>query len=165
MGFWQAVSTCLGEKYLTFSGRAARSEYWFFWLFVVLVSLGLTILLTMMEAAHAGTGILLFVGLKILFSLFVFLPNIAVGVRRLHDIDRSGWWLLLPLAMMVAGGIVAAIAAGGGHGGEALGLAVLGGFTLLGCGVLLVFTLLPGTDGSNRYGPDPRFGQGRARFA
>ncbi len=79
MTFGESISTCF-KKYATFDGRATRSEYWWFFLFTFLVSVALSI------ASEALSGI---------FSLGVLLPSLAVGVRRLHDIDKSGWFLLL----------------------------------------------------------------------
>lgn len=80
MGFMEAISTCMG-KYATFSGRASRSEYWWFYLFTVLMSWA--------AALVGGEALNLLVGL-------VFLtPALAAGARRLHDVNKSGWWQLL----------------------------------------------------------------------
>ena len=79
MTFSESIKTCF-SKYADFSGRASRSEYWWWILFVVLVSVATGILSEKLSAV---------------FSLGVLLPGIAVGVRRLHDIDKSGWFLLL----------------------------------------------------------------------
>ena len=79
MNFGQAISTCLG-KYATFSGRASRSEFWWFFLFQVL----LLVAVSMISDKLSG-----------LVSLGLLLPSLAVGARRLHDIGRSGWWQLL----------------------------------------------------------------------
>jgi uncharacterized membrane protein YhaH (DUF805 family) len=79
MTFGESIKTCL-SKYADFTGRASRSEYWWWFLFVVLVS--------------AATGIIS-EKLYAVFSLAALLPGIAVSVRRLHDIDKSGWFLLL----------------------------------------------------------------------
>jgi uncharacterized membrane protein YhaH (DUF805 family) len=79
MTFGESISTCL-TKYADFNGRASRSEYWWWFLFTCLAS--------------AATG-LINETLSALFSLGVMLPSLAVGVRRLHDTDRSGWFLLL----------------------------------------------------------------------
>lgn len=87
MGFAEAVKTCFA-KYVTFSGRAARPEYWYWVLFGVLVSIVLAIVDFAVIGAQVGI-------LHDLFSLATFLPSIAVATRRLHDIDRSGWWQLL----------------------------------------------------------------------
>ena len=81
MDFVTAVKTCFG-KFATFEGRACRSEYWFFTLFLMLGSLVLTTLDIVL-----GTGVL-----STIFSLIILIPSIAVSVRRLHDTDRSGWW-------------------------------------------------------------------------
>ncbi len=85
MTFGESIRTCF-SKYATFSGRASRSEYWWFFLFNFLVSLGCG----MISDTLSG-----------LFSLAVLLPSLAVGVRRLHDIDKSGWFLLVWLIPVV----------------------------------------------------------------
>lgn len=87
MGFAGAIRTCFA-KYVTFSGRAARPEYWYWVLFGVLVSIVLAIVDFAVIGAQVGI-------LHDLFSLATILPSIAVATRRLHDIDRSGWWQLL----------------------------------------------------------------------
>lgn len=85
MTFGESISTCF-SKYATFDGRATRSEYWWFALFTVLAS---AILGTISETASG------------VFSLAVLLPSLAVGARRLHDTNRSGWFLLLWLIPVV----------------------------------------------------------------
>ncbi len=90
MGFGEAVSKCLRE-YATFTGRAARSEYWYFSLFTFLVSIATNVL-----DAASGTVVV-----GILASLALFLPSIGVAVRRLHDRDKSGWWSLLVLIPLI----------------------------------------------------------------
>lgn len=79
MTFGDSISTCF-SKYAEFDGRASRSEFWWWVLFTALISLATNII---SEALSA------------LFSLGVLLPSLAVGARRLHDTDRSGWFLLL----------------------------------------------------------------------
>ena len=81
MDFVQAIKSCLGQ-YATFSGRAKRSEFWWFFLFQVLV---------MVAASMLGDVI------NGIASLALLLPALAVGARRLHDIGRTGWWQLLLL--------------------------------------------------------------------
>ena len=117
MGFVEAIRTCL-SKNSTFSGRASRSEYWFFYLFVIIASL-------------VGVLIGVAVGVRLIgdiIALALLLPNIAVSVRRLHDIDRSGWWMLLDFVPVI------------------------------GWIVLLVWACTRGTVGPNRFGPDPLLG-------
>ena len=80
------------KKYAVFSGRARRKEYWMFTLFNILIAFLLGILETIIGAGDI---------LSNLYSLAVLIPGIAVGVRRLHDTDRSGWWLLLPIVNIV----------------------------------------------------------------
>ena len=84
MSFKEAITTCF-NKYVTFSGRARRSEYWYFMLFIFLVQ---SVLGVLAESSDFVTTI------ASLFSLAVFLPNIAVTFRRLHDVGKSGWWIL-----------------------------------------------------------------------
>ena len=81
MDFVQAIKSCLGQ-YATFSGRATRSEFWWFFLFQVLVMVATSML------GDVINGIA---------SLALLLPALAVGTRRLHDIGRTGWWQLLLL--------------------------------------------------------------------
>lgn len=87
MGIQQAFVTCL-KKYADFSGRATRSEYWWFVLCEVLI---------------LGIASLISDWLPGLFALALVLPALAVGARRLHDIGRSGWWLLLMLVPFIGG--------------------------------------------------------------
>lgn len=126
MGFQEAVRTCFG-KYVTFEGRARRSELWWFALFILLGNIVFGLLDALLFGAMAGGGE--FSPLGSLFSLAVFLPSIAVGVRRLHDLDRSGWWYLLVL------------------------------IPLIGMLVLLFFFVQRGTAGPNRFGADPLAGE------
>ena len=82
------------KKYAVFSGRARRKEYWFFVLFNVIISLVLTVIDAAMGTYDetVGTGILSGV-----YLLAIFIPSLAVAVRRLHDTGRSGWWNLIIL--------------------------------------------------------------------
>jgi uncharacterized membrane protein YhaH (DUF805 family) len=93
MNFFEAIASGF-RNYVNFSGRAARSEYWYWVLFVILASMALAIL---------DRGLFPFSDMSPLhsvFSLLTILPGLAVGVRRLHDIDRTGWWLLLVLTIV-----------------------------------------------------------------
>ena len=84
------------DNYVNFEGRARRKEYWGFCLFSNLIVLGLVILAGIGAAISEDMGIVLSLPYYV-FVLAITLPNIAVGVRRLHDIDKSGWWLLVSL--------------------------------------------------------------------
>lgn len=142
MGFGTAVRTCLG-KYGDFNGRARRSEYWWFWVFNLLVvgvpSAVATVLLvagiapggdaSWMETGEGGPGPAFWVGMALfalvaVVAIALIVPNYAVGCRRLHDRGVSGWLQLI-------------------------GLIPFGGI------VLLVFFLLPGHPQENAYGPVP----------
>lgn len=91
MGMVDAVVSCL-NKYVQFSGRASRSEYWYFQLFAALCSILIGVLV-----GRGGGGDVI----GAVVSLVLFLPQLAVGVRRLHDTDRSGWWLLIMLVPLI----------------------------------------------------------------
>ena len=135
MGFTEAIKTCLTRKYATFEGRAARSEYWWFTLFYVLVGITLTLLgfaLGGVEGLRAGRLNWLALTPAILFGIAMILPIISVSVRRLHDRDMSGWWYL---GFTVLSRI------------PFVGIAVAIGWTVINC--------LKGTNGPNRFGQDP----------
>jgi uncharacterized membrane protein YhaH (DUF805 family) len=85
MSFQEAIRVCF-SKYADFSGRATRSEYWWFFLFTVLVSIALSMISPLISG---------------LFSLGTLLPSIAAAARRLHDTGRSGWWQLIVLVPLV----------------------------------------------------------------
>ncbi|UWQ04265.1 DUF805 domain-containing protein [Aliiroseovarius crassostreae] len=94
MDFQTAVKTCF-SKYVTFEGRAARSEYWWFTLFNVAGQIFLGIVdVTVL-------GMTEITPLSSLFALALFLPGISVTVRRLHDKDRSGWWFWIVLVPII----------------------------------------------------------------
>ena len=80
------------KNYAVFQGRATRREYWMF----ALTNLGICIVMAVLDAMLNTKGIL-----ANLYNLAMFLPSIAVGARRMHDTDRSGWWLLLPIVNLV----------------------------------------------------------------
>tara|TARA_Y100000389_G_C17031303_1_gene303587 strand:+ start:28 stop:369 length:342 start_codon:yes stop_codon:yes gene_type:complete len=90
MNFGQAVANCF-SNYVTFSGRASRSEYWYWCLFLFVGSLCTLI----------ADGLILesmeYQPINLIFTLATFLPGLAVSLRRLHDVNRSGWWLLIIL--------------------------------------------------------------------
>ena len=90
MTFPDALRTVLLEKYIDFSGRAPRSEYWWFVLFVAVVNVVM---------GRFGTDLIAFV-----VSMALLIPSIAVAIRRFHDIGKSGWWfltLLIPLLNLI----------------------------------------------------------------
>jgi uncharacterized membrane protein YhaH (DUF805 family) len=118
------------KKYAVFSGRSRRTEFWYFVLFNIIVTIVLSLIDTLLGTFNILRGVGLLSGI---YGLAVLIPTLAVIVRRLHDVDRSGWWILIGL------------------------------IPLIGAIVLLVFELTPGTPGSNRYGPDPKQATGEAR--
>ncbi|MCW3849406.1 DUF805 domain-containing protein [Sphingomonas sp. LB-2] len=129
------------KRYADFSGRSSRMEFWMFVLFQLIVSWGISFVVNMIfppaipvydpanpEAAMAAMGSIYSSPgfiVSCLVGLFFLIPGLAVSVRRLHDQDKTGWLLLLAF------------------------------IPLIGAIILLVFYVLPGTVGDNRYGPDP----------
>ncbi len=114
------------RKYAVWKGRARRSEYWYFMLFILVMTIVLTFVDVMtgtlsLDSESGEIGLL-----STLFSLFIFLPQLAVSIRRLHDTGRSGWWFWIIL------------------------IPVIGVITLL------VFDCLDSQPGSNEYGANPK---------
>lgn len=114
MDFGLAIKTCF-SKYADFTGRASRPEYWWFFLLSVIVYF-------VTSFVDGVTGLPIF---NLLVMLALLLPSLSVGARRLHDMNYSGWWLLLAL------------------------IPVLGGIALI------VWFCMPGTPGANRFGEAP----------
>jgi uncharacterized membrane protein YhaH (DUF805 family) len=85
-----AISVCF-KKYATFEGRASRSEFWFFYLFYIIIYV-----LGMVVEGAAGIA-----NLSLLFIIPLWLPQLAVSVRRMHDTGRSGWFILVPIYNLV----------------------------------------------------------------
>jgi len=104
MGFMDAIKTCITEKYVDFSGRASRSEFWWFQLFMFLLQMGLFVLqmVALFSFPEIFTAIY---WMTVVVSLGLFLPSLSVSVRRLHDIGKSGWYFLLiiPLSIICIG--------------------------------------------------------------
>ncbi len=106
------------KKYAVFDGRAGRPEYWYFFLFNLIVSLVLSIVDAIVGTTSGGFGVL-----SGLYSLAVLLPAIGVGIRRLHDIGKSGWWLLIGVIPIVGWIILIVLAARESDGPNAYGVA------------------------------------------
>ncbi len=110
------------KQYADFSGRARRKEYWMFYLFNCIIAFVLLIPFAFIN----DTKVILFIGLYFIYALGVMIPSIAVLVRRLHDIDKSGWWYFISFVPFI------------------------------GSIWLLVLLCTEGTRGRNSYGPDPK---------
>lgn len=126
MTFLEAIQTCF-RKYVDFNGRAGRAEYWYFVLFSVIVNIVASGLDSVLGIAAQGTASGPIAGLA---SLALLLPGLGVAVRRMHDIDKSGWWLLLVLIPLVGALIV-----------------------------IFAFLIKKSQEGDNRFGPAPTTGQ------
>ena len=98
MGFLEAIKACF-NKYATFSGRARRSEYWWWYFFTFLASIAVSVLGVLLDhlLGLTFTSTILSWG----FSILVLLPTICVQIRRYHDINRSGWWILCPIVNFI----------------------------------------------------------------
>ncbi len=159
MGFGDAISICF-KKYATFTGRARRAEYWYFVLFSTLARLVTTIL-------DAGVGLHGTSGgpFSALLSLGLFIPSLAVLTRRMHDTDRSGFWVLGfygALFVCIIAIVVSAFAMSQSYEARsgAVATMVVLGLAMLGASIwLIVIAATKGTNGPNRYGPDPLFTQ------
>ncbi len=111
------------KKYAVFSGRARRKEYWYFSLFNLLITIVLWVIDSMTGTLIAEANIGLLGGI---YALAILIPFLAVSVRRLHDTDRSGWWLLIIL------------------------------IPLIGAIVILVFMVQDSKPNENQYGSNPK---------
>ena len=158
------------KRYADFSGRSRRMEFWMWQLLQVIVYIIFLMLVMVVGggammamgdptamAAAGGTVMLLF-GLYGIYALAIIIPSIAVAVRRLHDTNRSGWWILAPIApymiTILSGAMLAASPDMVGLFGIIALVSMLAALAL--ALVLLVFYLLEGTKGPNQYGPDPK---------
>ena len=88
------------KKYAEFNGRARRKEYWMYFLINVIISIAIGFVVGFI-GGMIGLSPSIASGLSSLYSLAVLVPSIAVGVRRMHDTNHSGWWLLVPLVNLV----------------------------------------------------------------
>lgn len=151
MGFFEAVSQVIRKSFV-FKGRARRKEYWSWALFGFLLNIVVTVAVMMMSSSPTVqtwiSGIL---------ALLMFFPGLSVAVRRLHDVDRSGWWIggsYIVLAVYIAFTTI------GGINGLAKFMMVFSMLFVCVCiffGVLmLVWNFTEGTHGPNKYGDDPK---------
>ena len=127
MSFIEAVKSCF-SKYACFKGRARRSEYWYFSLFNYLVTIAVTILIVVLISAGGEDVAGILTILYTIFSFAIILPGIAVSVRRLHDVGRSGAYLFFSMIPVV------------------------------GPVMLLIWSIEDGAPGVNQYGPSPKYG-------
>ena len=147
------------KKYAGFSGRASRSEFWWYALLVIVAAVVGMILDSALSLAPI---VLLYGPLTLAVLVATFIPTIAAQLRRLHDTNRSGWWLLA-FYILYCGylyltlGNMEAIAAGDMSSLASVGMVAI--VMLIYSIVLIVFYVMKGTTGDNRYGPDPLAGE------
>ena len=153
------------EKYADFSGRAPRAEFWWFVLAVVVAAIVVTIIESIVGL---GPVLLVYGPLTLLLLAGTFVPMLAAQVRRLHDTNKSGLWLLafyIPYGVMLA--TLPAVDPNTGAPASLNSAAITGilGLVVMVIGiVLLVFYVLPSKPGDNRYGPNP-YGEGASPAA
>ena len=131
MNFSESIKTCLTKKYLSFSGRASRSEFWFFYLFLLI---GYIICFTLIMAV--SFKLFWLIGA---FMIGIILPSLGVSVRRLHDVNKSGWFLLLPVPFNIVGRLFE----------RSIGDMSLV-FTIIGLGISIYLLVLYCTDGNKK---------------
>ncbi|MDF0696179.1 DUF805 domain-containing protein [Rhizobium sp. MC63] len=141
MGFTEAVRTVLTQKYATFSGRASRSEYWWFFLFYMLLAIAIAVLAFVVGSfsRQQGEVVILVMVMGGLLALALVLPILSLQVRRFHDRNISGWWYL---ALIILGMVP-----------------YIGPVTSLS---ITIISVLRGTEGPNKFGPDPLRPEARA---
>jgi uncharacterized membrane protein YhaH (DUF805 family) len=177
MGPFKAIGSCY-RNILNFSGRARRAEYWWFTLFLAIAGLAVQVAFLMAAMGFDLEGALRLdaaalkemtapapelapwaLGIAVGSILFAWLPHLAVTVRRLHDTDRSGWFIFMPFVVAVLT-MVGVVALGFGGGTAAMPLVLLlSAVPILAYLWFLVVLCLPGTNGRNRFGPDPVTGR------
>ncbi len=141
--FSQSIKICL-SKYVDFKGRATRSEFWWWILFGFLVGIAANIL-----------SYLTWSFISTLVSLFLMLPNLSVGARRLHDTGHTGWLQGIPYVFMILAFVLLVAGIGSSSGTSvyiAMALALLFFVSLI---YLIVLWCKGGTAGPNKYGHDP----------
>jgi uncharacterized membrane protein YhaH (DUF805 family) len=143
------------EKYADFGGRASRAEYWWYTLAIIILGIVVSIIENMVGLDN---WVGMYGPIALLLMLALLVPGLAVTVRRLHDTDRSGWWMLIALIPYGLLAVVMGMSAASGS----LAMVGLAGIVaivaLIGVIALLVFMIMPGTPGDNRYGPPPADG-------
>jgi uncharacterized membrane protein YhaH (DUF805 family) len=120
MNFTEAISSGF-QNYVNFSGRAQRSAYWYWTLFAFIASAIALAIDALIFGVNLEGGLNI---VQTIVGLALLLPGLAVSIRRLHDLDRTGWWILIAL-------------------------------TGIGAILLIIWYVMKGTDGPNRFGPDP----------
>lgn len=147
------------ENFANFKGRARRSEYWYFTLANIIISF---IAMIIDEILHLKIGSSNSGVVNSLYGLIMFVPSLAVSVRRLHDIGKSGWLLLIAYAIMIIG-VVALVATsmsaimGGGDMPTFGASFIIGILMILGVAIwILILFCKEGDQGANKYGADPK---------
>jgi uncharacterized membrane protein YhaH (DUF805 family) len=135
------------EHYVDFQGRCARRDFWYFVVGYFVLYVGVAIIQSVILNSHLLTGLL---------SLALLLPGLGIAVRRLHDIDRSGWWILIGVVPGFLAALSSMLALITGSIGLGFGLLGLVGLVGLAAAVLLIYWYAqPGTAGDNQFGPPP----------
>ena len=149
------------KKYADFTGRAPRAEYWWFYLGMIVAYFVAMIIDSLVGVSLFGPdGVV-----TTLLGLALLVPGLAATVRRLHDTNRSGWWVLIVAVPYLIMGIMMGMSAASGDVTGLASAGIVGLVALVGAIAMLVFMILPGTKGDNRFGPDPYAGDAGAAVA
>jgi len=153
------------KNYATFSGRARRKEYWMFILVNFIIGIVLSILDNIFGMTYEynmypeyGSSTISSIGaLSSVYNVFILIPSLAVTIRRLHDVNKSGWligfmYIGIAIFMLLIFSLI-----GSENVGLMVGVSLFSGLSMLGYGIyLLVLTVTEGTSGPNQYGEDPK---------
>ena len=148
MSFGEAIKSVF-SKYATFSGRARRSEYWYFVLFNVLFMLGFALIARVFPEAKFLTY------LYLVYSLAIVIPSLAVGVRRLHDIGKRGWNMFILLIVALLNSSITVL----GKSSLKIGSGVLLILAIIALALTVLFVVWLCKDsqpGENKWGPNPK---------
>lgn len=151
MGFMEAVSTCF-RKYATFKGRARRAEYWYFSLFTWLLGIfiWLSSYLSWITPTVANV-------LYIVVCAATFIPSWAVTVRRFHDVNKSGWYLLWIIIPFLYSILILPLLPDEWPGFVNFIIFILGSCYFIGFVIIIVFSITKSSEGDNQYGPSPLY--------
>ena len=154
MTFSDAVRTCLREKYATFSGRTSRSEFWWFYLFFIILMIvaGLIAVSGFALATMSTTPLIALSVIAGLIYLAFLIPFFAVTVRRFHDRNLSGWWYGLVFVFNLLPNVAP----------DNVPLLAVSGIAAI---ASIVICCLKGTQGPNKFGPDPLGGSAEEIFS
>ena len=142
------------KNYVNFTGRSTRSEYWFAYLFVFLVGLGVSVINMFLQTALGSEATLVVRILNLAESLVFLLPNLSIQVRRLHDIGKSGWWVIGSLIILIVS--IPLFILTSGDLDALLGVLCCVSLVLLVYAIVMIIFFCRPSVGPNKWGPPAR---------